>query len=407
MSHIADLVHTEKFQPAPAPVSPVSKPLSFLRKYPVLTGLIVATVIGGAVMARDSGSASAPPAPLPAVVTVAAVQPQAVRVWSDFSGRLTAVNSAEIRPQVSGRITEIRFKDGQQVHAGDILMVIDPRPYEAAAAKAQADLATANANAHLATIELDRAKRLIAANAVARDFYDQRDNAAGVGDASIKAAKAALVQAQVDVDHAYIKAPIDGRVSRAEITVGNLVQSGANAPLLTSVVANNEIYADFEVDEQTYLRSVHRHAATTGQEQHIPVQLVLQGDDRTYNGTIESFDNKIDTASGTIRARARFANTDGALVPGMFATVRLGDAVDSKVILVPEDAIQNDQSKRFVYVVGRDGKAAYRAIALGQEVGDSRIVTSGLVTGDRVIVDGVQKVQPGAPVEAHLRMAAR
>jgi membrane fusion protein, multidrug efflux system len=407
MSHIADLVRVEKFQPAAGPVSSLSKPLSSLRKYPVLTGLIVASVLGGAVMAKDSGSASAPPTPPPAVVTVAAVQPQAVRVWSDFSGRLTAVNAAEIRPQVSGRITEIRFKDGQQVHAGDILMVIDPRPYEAAAAKAQADLAVANVNAHLATVQLQRAQHLIDANAVARDFYDQRSNAAGVSSATIKAAQATLAQAQVDVDHAYIKAPIDGRVSRAEITVGNLVQSGANAPLLTSVVSNGEIYADFEVDEQTYLRSVHQHAATAGQEQHIPVQLVLQGDDRTYSGTIESFDNKIDTATGTIRARARFANTDGVLVPGMFATVRLGDAVNGKVILVPEDAIQNDQSKRFVYVVGRDGKAAYRAIALGQEVGNSRIVTSGLSSGDRVVIDGIQRVQPGAPVEAHLQVAAR
>jgi multidrug efflux system membrane fusion protein len=339
-------------------------------------------------------------------VTVAAVQPQSVRVWSDFSGRLTAVNSADIRPEVSGRITEIRFKDGQAVHAGDILMVIDPRPYAAAVAKARADLASANSNAHLAAIELERANRLIAANAVARDFYDQRNNAAGVGAANIKAAQAALAQAQVDVDHAYIKAPIDGRVSRAEITVGNLVQSGPNAPLLTSIVANNEIYADFEVDEQTYLRSIHQHAATAGQEQRIPVQLSLQGDDHVYSGTVESFDNKIDTATGTIRARARFANTDGALVPGMFATVRLGDAVNSKVILVPEDAIQNDQSKRYVYVVGRDGKAAYREIALGQEVGNRRIVTSGLQTGDRVIVDGVQKVQPGAPVDAHVQQLA-
>jgi membrane fusion protein, multidrug efflux system len=406
MSHIADLARPEQFQPEMA--SPVGvKPLTFLRKHPALVGMAAAALLGVAAMARSGGDA--PPAAMPpAIVTVASVQPQSVRVWSDFSGRLTAVNSAEIRPEVSGRITEIRFKDGQHVHAGDILMVIDPRPYEAAAAKAQADLAAANTNAHLATVELQRAQRLIDANAVARDLYDQRNNAAGVSSANIKAAQAALAQAQVDVDHAYVKAPIDGRVSRAEITVGNLVQSGPNAPILTSVVANDEIYADFEVDEQTYLRSIHQHAATAGQEQRIPVQLILQGDDHVYTGTIESFDNKIDTATGTIRARARFANTDGALVPGMFATVRLGDAVNSKVILVPEDAIQSDQSKRFVYVVGADGKAVYREIALGQTIGGRRIVTSGLQPGDRVIVDGVQRVQPGSPVDAHLQnLAAR
>jgi multidrug efflux system membrane fusion protein len=403
MSHIAELIRNEKFQAA----EPARKPLSFLKKYPVLVGVSAAALLAVAAMARDNGTPP-PVATPPAVVTVAAVQPQSVRVWSDFSGRLTAVNSADIRPEVSGRITEIRFKDGQAVHKGDILMVIDPRPYEAAVAKAQADLASANSNAHLATVELQRAQRLIDANAVARDFYDQRNNAAGVGNANIKAAQAALAQAQVDVDHAYIKAPIDGRVSRAEITVGNLVQSGANAPLLTSIVSKDDIYADFEVDEQTYLRSVHHQAATAGQEQHIPVQLILQGDDHAYAGTIESFDNKIDTATGTIRARARFANTDGALMPGMFATVRMGDAVNSRVILVPDDAIQNDQSKRFVYVVGRDGKAAYREIALGQEVGNRRIVTSGLEAGDQVIVDGIQRVQPGALVDAHpQQLAAR
>ncbi|MEJ0042218.1 MAG: efflux RND transporter periplasmic adaptor subunit [Rhizomicrobium sp.] len=402
MSHIADLVRNEQF--AAASVS--SKSLSFLKKYPVLAGLTVALLLGAAAMASENSQAPTA-APPPPVVTVAAVQPQSVRVWSDFSGRMTAVNAADIRPEVSGRITEIRFKDGQLVHKGDILMVIDPRLYEAAVVKAQADLASANSNARLATVELQRAQRLIDANAVARDFYDQRNNAAGVSSASIKSAQAALAQAQLDVDHAFVKAPIDGRVSRAEITVGNLVQAGANAPVLTSIVSNDGIYADFEVDEQTYLRSIHNRAVTAGQEQRIPVQLTLQGDDHVYTGNIESFDNKIDVSTGTIRARARFANTDGALVPGMFVTVRMGDAVNSKVLLVPEDAVQNDQSKRFVYVVGNDGKAMFREIRLGQEVDGRRIVTAGLHAGDRIIVDGVQRVQPGAAVDARRQVAVR
>ena len=402
MSHIADLVRADRF--SGTPVS--TKPLSFLKKYPILIGLTAALMLGAGALASESGPAPAA-APPPPAVTVAAIQPQSVRIWSDFSGRLAAVNAADIRPEVSGRITEIRFKDGQLVHKGDILMVIDPRPYEAAVAKSEADLATANSNNKLAKVELERAQRLMAANAVARDFFDQRDNAAGVGAASIKAAQAALAQSQLDVDHAYVKAPIDGRVSRAEITVGNLVQSGANAPLLTSIVSDDGIYADFEVDEQTYLRSIHQHATTAGQEQRIPVQLTLQGDDHVYNGNIESFDNKIDVSSGTIRARARFANTDGALVPGMFVTVRMGDASNSKVLLVPEDAVQNDQSKRYVYVVGRDNKADFREIALGQEVDGRRIVTAGLKPGERIVVDGLQRVQPGAVVEPHQQVAAR
>src|ERR1700743_2092536 len=174
MSHIAELIRRDAFQTAPASTRN-SKLLSFLKKHPVQGGIAAALLLGlGAV---TQGRGEAPPAapPPPPAVTVASVHPEAIRVWSDFSGRLTAVNAAQIRPEVSGRITEIRFKDGQQVHAGDILMVIDPRPYEAAVAKAQADLATANANAHLATVELQRAQRLIDANAVARDFYDQRN----------------------------------------------------------------------------------------------------------------------------------------------------------------------------------------------------------------------------------------
>jgi multidrug efflux system membrane fusion protein len=242
----------------------------------------------------------------------------------------------------------------------------------------------------------------MAAQAVARDLYDQRDNAQGVAAASIKSAQAELAQAQLDVDHAYVKAPIGGRVSRAEITVGNLVQAGANAPLLTSIVSDNGIYADFDVDEQTYLRSIHDHASTTGQQQNIPVQLTIQGDNRVYPGTIESFDNKIDTSTGTIRARARFANTDGALVPGMFVTVRLASAVNSKVLLVAEDAVGSDQSKRFVYIVGPDNKAVFREVTLGQSVNGRRVVTSGLKPGERVILDGLQRVIPGDQVAFHV-----
>ncbi len=396
MSHIAELVRTNGFQAAKNP----SKAAKILRNRPAIGALALIALAGLGLgiwhVAGADTSAVATNAPVP--VTVAAMNTQSVRIWSDFSGRMNAVDSADIRPEVSGRITEIRFKDGQTVHAGDILMVIDPRPYVAAVQKAEADLATANTNAKLANVEFVRAQRLMAAQAVARDLYDQRDNAQGVAAASIKSAQAELAQAQLDVDHAYVKAPINGRVSRAEITVGNLVQAGANAPLLTSIVSDNGIYADFDVDEQTYLRSIHDHASTTGQQQNIPVQLTIQGDNRVYSGTIESFDNKIDTSTGTIRARARFANTDGALVPGMFVTVRLASAVNSKVLLVAEDAVGSDQSKRFVYVVGPGNKAVFREITLGQSVNGKRVVISGLKPGERVILDGLQRVMPGDQV---------
>ena len=399
MSHIADLIKSGQFQAALAPASGAK--LLRRRLFFSAAALLIAGKLGLTAYHAVADVASPPPA-APTPVTVAAVLPRHMRLWSEFSGRMVAVDSAEIRPQVGGRITEIRFKDGQEVHEGEILFVIDPRPYEAAVAKAEADLATSRTNANLAKVELDRAKRLIDQQAIAHDYYDQKNNASGVAQAAIQSAAAALTQAKLDVDHAYVKAPISGRVSRAEITVGNLVQTSP-APLLTTIVSDNGIYADFDVDEQTYLLSVRAHATTADQEHKIPVELSVQGDTgHTYKGTIESFDNKIDTSTGTIRARARFANEDGALVPGMFASVKLASAANSTVMLVPDDAIGSDQSKRFVFVVGQDRKAAFREVTLGQDVNGERVVLSGLQPREKIIVDGVQRVQPGAVVEPHL-----
>ena len=399
MSHITDLIKSNQFQAALAPASGLK--LLRRRLFFGAAAILIAGKLGLTAYHAVADVAVSPPA-APTPVTVASVLPRHMRLWTEFSGRLAAVDSAEIRPQVNGRITEIRFKDGQQVHEGDILFVIDPRPYEAAVAKAEADLATSRTNANLARVELDRARRLIDQQAIAHDYFDQKNNASGVARAAIQSAAAALTQAKLDVDHAYVKAPISGRVSRAEITVGNLVQTSP-APLLTTIVSDNGIYADFDVDEQTYLQSVRAHATTADQEHKIPVELSVQGDNgHVYKGTIESFDNKIDTGTGTIRARARFANEDGALVPGMFASVKLASAANSTVMLVPDDAIGSDQSKRFVFVVGQDRKAAFREVTLGQEVNGERVVLSGLQPREKIIVDGVQRVQPGAVVEPHL-----
>ena len=393
MSHILDLIKRDDFQSPRRP--------SFWKRRGLLISAATFLLLGiGLLLRRETAGGNAVAAVQPPIpVTVAAVEPRHVRLWSEFSGRLTAVDSAEVRPQVSGRITEIRFRDGQQVTAGDVLFVIDPRPYEAAVTKAEADLATAETNARLARVELDRASRLMNAQAVARDFYDQRANANGVAEAAIKSAQAALVQAKLDVDHAYIKAPISGRVSRAEITLGNLVQT-TPAPLLTTIVSNNGIYADFDVDEQTYLRGVRAHAKSVSQEQRIPVELTLLSDrDHIYPGTIESFDNQIATGTGTIRARARFNNEDGSLMPGMFASIRLASAVNNSALLVPEDAVGSDQSKRFVLVVNPRHKVEFREVALGQQVSGQRVVLSGLRPGEQIIVDGLQRVQPGALVD--------
>jgi multidrug efflux system membrane fusion protein len=311
-----------------------------------------------------------------------------------------AVDAAAVRPEVSGRVVEVRVRDGQTVSAGDVLYVIDPRLYEAAVAKAEGNLATAETNAALARIERDRAVKLVQSQAVSQSTVDQRTSAERAARAAIKVAEADLAQARLDLEHAYVKAPIAGRIGRAEVTVGNLVQAGPNAPVLTSIVSNDGIYADFEVDEQTYIKSIRANAATADQERRVPVELTVQGDTaQVYRGTIHSFDNAIDAASGTIRARAKFANEDSRLLPGMFVSVRLASSADTTALLVPSRAVASNQSKKFVYVVGDDGRVAYREVSLGQQVDGQRIVLKGLEPGDRVIVDGVQHVRPDATVQ--------
>jgi multidrug efflux system membrane fusion protein len=370
------------------------KPARKLRRQ--LSGAAVLLLLVGGYGLYHATAKPAPQIVVPASpVAVQALEPQTIRPFAEFSGRITAVDYAEIRPEVSGRITEIRFKDGQIVKAGDILFVIEPRPYEAAAAKAAADLESARTSAVLAKTNLSRAENLRKVNAIALQSYDQTANASAVADAAVKSAAAALAQAQVDVDHAYVKAPISGRISRAEITLGNLLSTTTTAPpLLASIVSGDGVYADFEVDEQTYLNSVRN----SEQDQAVPVTLTVQNDTHVYQGTVESFDNHIDPGSGTIRARARFANVDGALIPGMFVSVRMGSAAVNNALLVPDSAIGNDQSKRFVFVVGSGNKAEYRSVVLGSEMDGKRVVTSGLKPGDRLILDGLQKLAPGVPV---------
>ncbi len=333
-------------------------------------------------------------------VGVYTVVPEEVRLWSDFSGRLRAVDYAEVRPEVSGRITQVMLEDGQVVKKGDVLFVIDPRPYEAAVAKAEANLATAKTNANYAKTELDRAEELVRSKTIATRIYDERANANRVAAAAIKAAEADLDKARLDLEYAHVKAPITGRVSRAEITVGNVVQAGPTAPVLTSVVSNEGIYADFEVDERTYMENIRNNARSKHEENQVQVEMTVLGDQkRVYRGTIQSFDNRIDTASGTIRARAKFANEDGSLIPGMFVSVKLASSGDKKSIVVPEQALNTDQSKRFVYLVTAESKVAYREVEAGKQVDGKRIILSGLIEGDRVIVEGGQMVRPDMPVE--------
>ncbi len=353
-----------------------------------------------AAAAHANAVAAAAPRP-PTPVTVETLEPRSVRLWNEYSGRLQAVDYAEIRPQVSGTITNIKFSDGQMVKQGDLLFIIDPRPYEDAVERDQAALVSAQSKVTLAKIQANRYAALIATHSVSQDEVDTITDADRVAEANEQNAEAVLKQAQLDLEHAYVTAPISGRVSRAEITQGNLIQTVIGAPLVTTIVSQDGIYANFDVDEQTYLRTIRATAHGTADEQKVPVQLVVQGDTgHVYNGFIESFDNRIDTATDTIRARAKFDNADGALVPGMFVSVRLSGAAEQSVLLVPQRALSFDQSKAAVYVVDADNKVKYRQVELGKTVEADRVVESGLTPGDRVIVDGTQLVRPDDTVVA-------
>lgn len=361
-----------------------------------LAGIVAVTAaawgLSGSNDAQANVSAGAPAA----AVDVASVVSRNLIDWQSFSGRLEAVDRVELRPQVSGILTAVHFKDGAVVRKGDLLFTIDPRPYAAEVARAQAQTAAAEARAAYTAAELARAERLLADNAIARRDFEEKQNAARDGAASLQAAQAALRVARLNLEYTQIKAPIAGRMSRAEITVGNLVTAG-NGPVLSSIVASDRIYAAFDVDEQTFLR--HINPALASAERRLPVSLGLANEDgHPREGRIDSVDNRLDTASGTIRVRAVFDNADGRLVPGLYARIRLGGGEQRPAVLITEKAIGTDQDKRFVLVVGPDNKTEYRAVHTGATQNGLVIVDRGLQAGERIVVNGLQRVRPGDAV---------
>lgn len=336
------------------------------------------------------------PVPQATPVEATIIKPQPVQVWKNFSGHVVAVDWVEIRPQAGGRITELRFEDGQSVKKGDTLIVIDPRPYKAALGQAQAALEAAQTQEEHAAKEYERAYKLIKSQTVSQSLLDDRTNTLEAAKAAVQGSKALVDSAKINLDHAYIKAPISGKISRAEITEGNVVEPGANAPVLTTIVADETVYVDFEIDERTYLNSV--IAGKSDGLSNIPVRLKLDNANLEYDGTIHSFDNRIDPATGTIRARAIFNNDDGTLLPGMSVSIQMGSSGDREKILVTERAIGTDQDRKFVYTVNEDNTAQYREIKIGESVDGKRIVLSGLEPGEKVITEGLVRIRPGMPV---------
>ncbi|MDN7180823.1 efflux RND transporter periplasmic adaptor subunit [Caballeronia sp. SEWSISQ10-4 2] len=330
-------------------------------------------------------------------VDVATVVSKTITDYQNYSGRLEAVDKVEIRPLVPGTIVAVHFADGALVKKGDPLFTIDPRPYVAAVDQAAAQLAAAQARNGYTSTDAARAERLLADNAIAKRDYDEKQNSAHEAAANLKAAQAALETAKINLTYTQIVAPVSGRVSRAEMTVGNIVSTGSSAPLLTTLVSVSPIYASFDVDEQTYLRYLSRDSRAS-----VPVSLGLANENGfSREGKVASVDNQLDTGSGTIRVRARFDNADGSLVPGLYARIKVGGGTPHPAVLIDDAAIGTDQDKKFVMVVDHDSHAQYREVTLGTLSDGLRVIVKGLQPGERIVVNGLQRVRPNDVVKAN------
>lgn len=354
-----------------------------------------ALTLGGLVACADGP----PPPPPPPAVTVATVPEREVTDWDEFTGRFEAVDAVEIRPRVSGYIQRVLFAEGREVRKGEVLFEIDPRPYQAELARAEAQLEQARTGAELAAREVERARKLVEVQAISREEFDSRVSAEAQGGASIRAAEAAVRSARLNLEWTRVRSPIAGRVSRAEVTTGNLVQAGPpTATLLTTVVSLDPIYVVFEGDEQSYLK--YAALARSGgrpstHEARSPVFVGLADEDGyPHQGYLDFMDNQLNPQTGTIRARAVLSNADRRFTPGLFARVKLVGHDRYRASLVLDRSIGTDQDKKFVLVLNSDSTVAYRNVALGPLVDGLRVVTKGLEPGERIVINGLQRVRP-------------
>ncbi|MCJ2059730.1 efflux RND transporter periplasmic adaptor subunit [Methylobacterium sp. J-048] len=341
--------------------------------------------------------AAAAPAEQAMPVPVATVALRTVALWDEFSGRLEAVDRVDVRARVGGAIQATHFTEGEIVSPGDLLVTIDPAPYAAEVQRLEAQVAGAEARVALTSSDLERGQRLSDQHIVTARDLDVRANAFKEARASLDAAKATLAAARLNLGYTEVRAAVGGRVGRREITPGNLVATGAGAAVLTTLVSVDPVYASFDADETVVLKALASLADSSGKRgrlDRIPVEM-LTVDGARAHGHLQFIDNKVDARSGTIRVRASFANGDGHLIPGQFARMRLGRAASESLLLVDERAVGTDQDKKFVLVVGADDRAEFRAVTLGRAVDGLRIVTSGLSDGERIVVNGLQRLRPG------------
>ena len=363
-----------------------------------------AVLLSALLVGCDEGVAqnAAPQAP---TVSAADVVVKSISQWDSFNGRIEAVESVQLRPRVSGYIDKVNYTDGQEVKKGQVLFTIDDRTYRATLEQAQAALARAKTQASLAQSEANRTDKLVNTHLVSREEWEQRRAAAVQAQADIRAAQAAVDAAQLNLDFTKVTAPIDGRASRALITSGNLVTAGDSASVLTTLVSQKTVYVYFDVDESTYLH--YQKLALSGQgaaSDHLalPVEIGLVGEDGyPHQGKVDFLDNQLTPSTGTIRMRALLDNSQRQFTPGLFARVRLPGSAEFQATLIDDKAVLTDQDRKYVYVVDKESKAQRRDITPGRLADGLRIVQQGLKPGDKVIVDGLQKVfMPGMPVNA-------
>lgn len=346
----------------------------------------------------QAGQATPPPQ-----VTVAKPLAKLITDWDEYTGRLAAVESVEVRARVSGYLESVHFRHGAIVLKDDLLFVIDPRPYQAKLDEAKAELTQARVKLKLAGNDLERAKRLFKSRAISEEELDARTQERREAVAGLQAAKAAVESTKLDVEFTHVRAPIAGRIGRPLVTKGNLVSGGtAGSTLLTTVVSLDPIHFYFTADERAvlrYMRLDRSGGRPSSQDSPNPVRLKLADeDDFVHQGHMDFVDNQIDQSTGTMQGRAVFANPDYLLIPGMFAEVKVLGEGPYEALLVPDAAVGADQSQRFVYLLAEGNTTQRQAITLGRTVGKLRVIREGLKADDRIVINGIQRIRPGVAI---------